>query len=421
METALDRELEPAVLAGEFRLVLITGNAGDGKTAFLQQLEKRAEDRQAILDTPLPNGRRFTLRGRTFLTNYDGSQDEGEQTSDDVLGAFLAPFAGSDPAAWPSDEVHLIAINEGRLVDFLSANSARFPLLDQVVRAGLVTGSAEHGVAVVNLNLRSVVHDLLGYDSDEGDGDESIFARTLRRLTHDRFWEPCESCDLRDRCYAFHNARTFQDPDGGPEGAEAPQEHLHAHASARTPAYHAARPALGACVHAGRYARLRADPRALPGGRSRRDRAELLLQQLDGRRPADRVIACSTLLKDVDVAEVDDPRLDRGLDFVSPTEDRTLFRFERRGNYDRDVLRSLYEELPRDFSGHPTGQRSEVHQRYVAMARRRAFFERRDGGWRQMLPYRSAERMMRLITRRSGPRWPRGRCAARDQSGRRAQ
>jgi len=34
VDTALDRELIPAVLAGEFRLVLITGNAGDGKTAF---------------------------------------------------------------------------------------------------------------------------------------------------------------------------------------------------------------------------------------------------------------------------------------------------------------------------------------------------------------------------------------------------
>src|SRR4029450_3145598 len=37
VETALDRELIPAVLASEFRLVIITGNAGDGKTAFLQK------------------------------------------------------------------------------------------------------------------------------------------------------------------------------------------------------------------------------------------------------------------------------------------------------------------------------------------------------------------------------------------------
>ena len=39
-----------------------------------------------------------------------------------------------------------------------------------------------------------------------------------------------------------------------------------------------------------------------------------------------------------------------------------------------------------------------AHQRYVGMARRRAFFERRDGAWRQMLPYRSAERMLDLVT-----------------------
>ena len=401
VETALDRELEPAVLAGEFRLVLITGNAGDGKTAFLQHLEKRAKDRQAILDTPLPNGRRYTLGGRTFLTNYDGSQDEGEQTSDDVLEAFFAPFAGSDPAAWPSDQVHLIAINEGRLVDFLSANSARFPLLDQVVRAGLVTGSAEHGVAVVNLNLRSVVHDVLGYDSDEGDGDESIFARTLRRLTHDRFWELCESCDLRDRCYAFHNARTFQDPVAGAKVLKRLKTtytltHLRGrlHITLRD-----MRSALAYMLVGTRDCQQIHDLYRA-GDRDTIAQSFYFNSWIGGDQPTgDRLL---DLLKDVDMGASTDPRLDRGLDFVSPTADRTLFRFDLRGNYDRDVLRSLFADLPRDYSGHPTGQRSEVHQRYVAMARRRAFFERRDGSWRQMLPYRSAERMMQLITDGAG-------------------
>ena len=37
--TLLDENLIPEVIAGKFKLVLITGNAGDGKTAFLQQLE----------------------------------------------------------------------------------------------------------------------------------------------------------------------------------------------------------------------------------------------------------------------------------------------------------------------------------------------------------------------------------------------
>ncbi|MFY1574770.1 methylation-associated defense system protein kinase MAD6 [Verrucosispora sp. WMMD703] len=400
VETALDRELEPAVLAGEFRLVIITGNAGDGKTAFLQRLENRAREQQARFAAPLPNGRRFTLRGRTFVTNYDGSQDEGEQSSDDVLTEFFAPFAGSDPEAWSDREARLIAINEGRLVDFLAANAARFPLLDQVVRNGLVTGAPEHGVAVVNLNLRSVVHDPLGYDGDEHDGDESIFARTLRRLTHEGFWEPCQRCDLRDRCYAYHNARTFQDPVAGPKVIERLKTaytltHLRGrlHITLRD-----MRSALAYMLVGTR------DCGQIHELYQAGDR-ETILQGfyfnswLGGdRTTGDRLL---DLLKDVDMGVSSDPRLDRGLDFISPAADRTLFRFDLRGAYDRDVLRSLFAELPRDYSGQATERRGEVHRQYVAMARRRAYFERRDPGWRQMLPYRSAERMMNLIAGRS--------------------
>ena len=39
--TALDEHLIPDVLDGSYRLVIITGNAGDGKTAFLERLIAR--------------------------------------------------------------------------------------------------------------------------------------------------------------------------------------------------------------------------------------------------------------------------------------------------------------------------------------------------------------------------------------------
>ena len=84
-------------------------------------------------------------------------------------------------------------------------------------------------------------------------------------------------------------------------------------------------------------------------------------------------------------------------DFVSPAQDRSRFGFADRGHYDREVLRALYENLPRDFSGKPTPHRTATHRRYVAMARRRAFFERRDSGWRAMLPYRSADDMLKMV------------------------
>ena len=117
---------------------------------------------------------------------------------------------------------------------------------------------------------------------------------------------------------------------------------------------------------------------------------------------ADRLLA---LLSEIDVAEADDPRLDRALDFVSPTEDRTLFRFERRGNYDSEILRSLYDELPRDVSGQPSSHRAKAHRRFIAMARRRAFFERRDAGWRSMLPYKMADELLSIVR---GGRSPEG-------------
>ncbi|UQA57107.1 methylation-associated defense system protein kinase MAD6 [Polyangium aurulentum] len=390
VETALDRDLLPSVLASEFSLVIISGNAGDGKTAFLQKLEQRAEDERATFDRSLPNGVRFVLRGRTFLSNYDGSQDEGDQKNDDVLRAFLAPFAGDDAKSWSSHkETRLIAINEGRLVDFLEAHRAEFSALAALVKEGLQTGEPTQGIAVVNLNLRSVVTDPQGLDG-------SILERLVGRMTHEKFWTPCHACDLKDRCYAFHNAQTFQDETAGPRVVERLKS-LYAVTHLRGRLHITLRDLRSALAF------------TLVGTRDCDEIHELYQA---GRRDeivqgfyfnswkggdalnADRLL---TLLSEVDIAASDDPRLDRMLDFVSPEDDRSLFRFERRGNYDRDVLRRLHEELPRDFSGRPTTHRADAHRRFIAMARRRAFFERRDSAWRAMLPYKTADRLLAVV------------------------
>lgn len=147
------------------------------------------------------------------MSNFDGSQDEGDRQNDDVLREFFAPYAGSDASKWPQHDVRLIAINEGRLVDFLSAEKSRFPLLTEIVLRGLGTGVPQHRVAVVNLNLRSVVADV---PTAEG----SLLERLIRRMTNEKFWKPCQNCDLNDRCYAHHNARTIQDETAGPKVIE---------------------------------------------------------------------------------------------------------------------------------------------------------------------------------------------------------
>lgn len=396
VSTLLDDGLMPDVIAGKFKLVLITGNAGDGKTAFLQQLEAQArEQAQLVSSEALLNGRRFKTIQRTFLTNYDGSQDEDTRGNDEVLREFFAPFKGNDPAAWPDVETRLVAINEGRLVDFLQTERAAFPALLRIVEEGLLAGGDAHGVAVVNLNLRSVV-------AHRDAADDSILERQTRLLTHPKFWGACQSCDLKDRCYALHNAQTFQDRTAGPQVLERLKT-LYTLTHLRGRLHITLRDLRSALAFMLTSARDCAEIHKLYAeGRRDEIAAGFYFNSWMGAESAtvDRLL---TLLQDMDVGAASDPRLDRSLDFVSPAQDRSRFGFADRGRYDHDVLRALYENLPRDFSGKPTSHRTETHRRYVAMARRRAFFERRDGGWRAMLPYRSGDRMLKMVSREAMP------------------
>lgn len=386
VDTALDRELLPAVLSGEFRLVLISGNAGDGKTAFLQRVEKEVEARGGTANRALVNGSELMLAGKRYLINYDGSQDEGNKDNNQVLLDFLSPFVGGDVSAWKPKETRLIAINEGRLVDFLATHESDFPALTTLVRRAFATGDSESGVAVVNLNLRSVVA--------QADGG-SILERTLQSIVQPKNWMACESCDLKDSCYALHNARSFQDEIAGPRLLERlktlyTMTHLRGrlHITMRD-----LRSALSFMLIGNRdcsemhalYAAGRHDEVA---------RSYYFNSWMGGDKlTSDRLIS---LLAELDVGRQEDPRFDRGLDFVQ-TDDRALFRFERRGQFDFDVLKRLFGELPRGVSGSSVRLRAGKHREYVAMARRKHFFERRDSSWEKMLPYRSAKRMVEIV------------------------
>lgn len=395
VETALDRDLAAAVLAGEFRLVIISGNAGDGKTAFLQQLETRAEAMGARLDHGPVNGCRFTLDGRDYLSNYDGSQDEGGRDNREVLRDFFAPFAGDNARGWPRNAVRLIAINEGRLVDFLATEGERFQRLAGLVQQGLAGGKGEAGVAVVNLNLRSVVSAAEGFDG-------SILERLIRRICAPELWQACAECRIATRCYARHNALTLLDPTAGPKVIERLRTlyeltHLRGrlHITLRD-----LRSALSFMLLSGRDCR---EIQALYDQGAQREIVQgfYFNAWMGGDAGGDDRLL--NLLEESDLAHGGDPALDRALDFVSPERDQRLFRFENRGDLDREILRDRFEHLPRDFSGRPSGELAAAHRDYVGMLRRRYFFERRDDGWRAMLPYPSARRMLGLIHGEEAP------------------
>ncbi|MDR2838285.1 MAG: hypothetical protein LBV49_06900, partial [Azonexus sp.] len=386
VDTDLDRKLLPAVLQGEFRLVLISGNAGDGKTAFLQHLEREVENRGGSVNRSLPNGSELTLASKRYLINYDGSQDEGSKDNNQVLLDFLAPYRGGDVKAWKPQEIHLIAINEGRLVDFLATHERDFPALTGLVQRALATGETESGVAVVNLNLRSVVA--------EADGG-SILERTLKTIVQAHNWSACESCDLQANCYALHNARSFQDETAGPRLMERLKTlYTMAHLRGRLHiTMRDLRSALSFMLIGNRDC---AEIHALyaSGKPDEVARSYYFNSWMGGGKPtSDRLL---TLLSELDIGKQEDPRFDRALDFVQP-DDRALFRFERRGQSDFNVLKRLFDELPRGASLMSARQRARLHREYVVMARRKHFFERRDAGWEKMLPYRSAKRMVEIV------------------------
>ena len=393
IRTLLDEQLRSALLAGEFRLVVVTGNAGDGKTAFIQQIERATEVAPTLVQGP--NGSTFSWAGRRFTTNYDGSQDEEDQTNEEVLRAFFQSFEGDDSARWPQDETRIIAINEGRLVDFLTEHGARYRRLREIVLDGLAGTAPEDGVAAVNLNLRSVIA-----SAPDADGQDAIFDRLLRRLTLDKYWEACAGCDLRDRCYVHHNARTFMDPVAGPKVAERLRAlytvtHLRGrlHITMRD-----LRSALAFTLAGTRdcdqihelYATSRGD-----SGREILSGFYFNAWQ-GGAGSADRLLE---LLRQIDVGEATNPDLDRALDYLPPdARATTRFSFGERGDYDTQLLARRFRELPREASGATVNGRMTDHREYVAMLRRRQFFERRDENWKEMLPYRTYDTFWGLVT-----------------------
>lgn len=384
--TYLDEKLKPALLKGEFRLVIISGNAGDGKTAFIQQFEAFAESKGAQMQRGA-NGAVFQLKGHTYQSNYDGSQDEGDERNDAVLQKFFAPFAGKDKSGWAENQTRLIAINEGRLVDFFLEHEEDFPLLAKQIQQGLAGADPENGIAVINLNLRSVV-------AEPEEGQPSILERLIARMSQQEYWQACEKCDLKGKCFAYHNARTFQDPVAGPKVIERLKmlytiTHLRGrlHITMRDLRSALAFMLVGTRDCDGIHQLYQ------NGGEENQNRI------LDGfyfnswlgggEGSNDRLIS---LLREIDVAEVSNPDLDRKLGFLNPkTKAMSRFSFAERTGYDNELVEALFRNLPRDYSSKNRSRLIAKHRNYLSHMRRRHFFERRDIGWKEMLPYGSID------------------------------
>jgi serine/threonine protein kinase len=198
VETLLDKKLIPEVLSGKTSVFFLTGNAGDGKTSFLNVLGDYLTNRGAISDTEINEaGWSLGLDGKKFLAIFDASESaQGQSSKDQLDGALTEALAGSTV---------LIAINDGRLKRYLS-HELGGELLDKLEAAEIdidtvASGYFERGqtdfagVQVVNLKSRSL----------ENLNKTGLLSHQISKFTDDALWVNCNSCSSRGRCPVFSN------------------------------------------------------------------------------------------------------------------------------------------------------------------------------------------------------------------------
>lgn len=205
--TKLDKKLLQSIKEGQYKLIIITGNAGDGKTAFIRRVEAIADN---VLRLSNRNGANFTINGVPFQSNYDGSQDEEGLANNEVLTDFFKPFEERS-TFMDVPEGRIIAINEGRLVDFLQSAEKHQKLYDIIDEYFYQEGKTKlpEGLMIINLNLRSV--------TAVEQGGESLLRSQIKKLTNRDLWGDCGKCPLANRCFIKYNVDSFTDSAAGDE------------------------------------------------------------------------------------------------------------------------------------------------------------------------------------------------------------
>jgi len=197
-ETLLDSVLLPDIVSRAPTLIILSGNAGDGKTAFIAQLLVAS----GATYSPGTNEYRVQIGDQPYLVVLDGSEDAETRTNEALLLDALGEFAG-DGARHP-ERGTLIAINKGRLLGFLEAHADRFPYLWSIVRQSLVIGGdvPKSPYEIVDLNDRTTIGP---------EPDSSILAGVVQRLTEWAGWDDeCSRCDALAQCPVLFNIRVLR-------------------------------------------------------------------------------------------------------------------------------------------------------------------------------------------------------------------
>jgi hypothetical protein len=196
IETALDAKLLPAIIEGKFKAVFLTGNPGDGKTAFLEKVHDQFKVMKAEILSKDASGWQIKSSGKEYIACYDASESFKGMSSDERLMHILKPFAGNNEPA--TNHVVLMAINDGKLHSFFHHHWNQFRWLSPIVLEKPLNDQ-KSDVVVVNLKERALID--INFDEEK-----SIFDRLLIYFTDPSKWNICQSCSSKDQCPIIANA-----------------------------------------------------------------------------------------------------------------------------------------------------------------------------------------------------------------------
>jgi hypothetical protein len=194
--------LADALSSPKLRMIVLTGDAGHGKTHLCAKLLEYVGFNPADAKVALEE----RCDGVNVLaTTSSGAalkiiKDLSEYPVDDV-----APRLAD--ALESHDELLVVCANEGRLRSAISAANGKLDSVRDSLRQGLATGrlDVDSRVLVLNLNLQSVAA-----------AETSLVEQLLQKwVVHQRMWNVCGKCDARDACPILENRRQLSDGERG--------------------------------------------------------------------------------------------------------------------------------------------------------------------------------------------------------------
>ncbi len=209
VESNLDHRLAQEIRDGAVKLVFLCGNAGDGKTAFLQNL---ADNLGA---PPVTSSTRLwtfsTDNGIMVKINLDGAASYEGRSAHEILTAFLEPVKEGVSDDGP---VHMVAINDGPLLAWVETQESCWltlqitALLDDDVEM-----TVDPRLRFIDLNQRSLV----GSFNRSGQIEPVFLNRLIEKMLgpHDK-WTARPECISQTRCPAWRAMQDLRDPELGP-------------------------------------------------------------------------------------------------------------------------------------------------------------------------------------------------------------